>query len=95
VRVDEHLEVVGQERVFAIGDIADADRDMAGIASAQAKVVAENIRALIAGDGERAVYERYPPVIAVPLPRVARASFPGMTGLPGPRRSPRSRVARC
>ena len=49
VRVDEHLRVVGEDRVFALGDLADADRDMAGIATAQAEVVAANVRALIAG----------------------------------------------
>ena len=52
VRVDEHLRVVGEDRVFALGDLADADRDMAGIATAQAEVVAANVRALIAGTGE-------------------------------------------
>jgi NADPH-dependent glutamate synthase beta subunit-like oxidoreductase len=33
VRVDEHLRVIGETNVFAVGDIVDADRDMAGIAS--------------------------------------------------------------
>ena len=52
VRVDEHLRVIGETQTFALGDLADADRDMAGIATAQAGVVAANIRALITGTGE-------------------------------------------
>jgi apoptosis-inducing factor 2 len=45
----------------------DADRDMAGIATAEAGVVAANIRALIAGEGELTSYETFPPLIAIPL----------------------------
>jgi NADH dehydrogenase FAD-containing subunit len=67
VRVDEHLRVVGETQVFALGDVSDADRDMAGIANAQAGVVATNVRALITGTGELASYERFPPIIAIPL----------------------------
>ncbi|MCW3062967.1 MAG: FAD-dependent oxidoreductase, partial [Solirubrobacterales bacterium] len=67
VRVDEHLRVVGETRIFALGDLADADRDMAGIANAQARVVAANVRALITGTGELTSYETFPPIIAIPL----------------------------
>ncbi|MEA2207629.1 MAG: apoptosis-inducing factor 2, partial [Solirubrobacteraceae bacterium] len=67
VRVDEHLRVVGETRTFALGDLADADRDMAGIANAQAAVVAANVRALITGTGELTSYETFPPMIAIPL----------------------------
>jgi NADH dehydrogenase FAD-containing subunit len=67
VRVDEHLRVVGEPRVFALGDVSDADRDMAGIATIQAGVVAANIRALVAGEGTLTSYEPFPPLIAVPL----------------------------
>jgi NADH dehydrogenase FAD-containing subunit len=67
VRVDEHLRIVGETQTFAIGDLADADRDMAGIANRQAAVVAENIRALITGTGELTSYEPFPPMIAIPL----------------------------
>jgi NADH dehydrogenase FAD-containing subunit len=85
VRVDEHLQVVGQDRVFALGDIADADRNMAGMAGAQAKIVADNIRALITGEGERAVYQQFPPVIAVPLgPEGGAGQLPGQDGIAGP-----------
>jgi NADH dehydrogenase FAD-containing subunit len=76
VRVDRHLRVAGEERVFALGDIADADRDMAGIATMQAEVVAANIRALATGAGELAAYEPFPPLIAVPLgPEGGAGSF--------------------
>jgi NADH dehydrogenase FAD-containing subunit len=67
VRVDEHLRVVGETQTFAVGDLADADRDLAGIASRQAAVVAANIRALITGTGELTSYEKLPPMIAIPL----------------------------
>jgi apoptosis-inducing factor 2 len=46
LRVDEHLRVVDETNVFAVGDVSDADRDMAGIATKQAGVVAANIEAL-------------------------------------------------
>jgi apoptosis-inducing factor 2 len=67
VRVDEHLRVVGETHTFALGDLSDADRDMAGIANAQARVVVANIRALITGTGELTSYETFPPMIAIPL----------------------------
>jgi NADH dehydrogenase FAD-containing subunit len=67
VRVDKHLRVVGETHTFALGDLADADRDMAGIANAQARVVAANIRALITGTEDLTSYETFPPMIAIPL----------------------------
>jgi NADH dehydrogenase FAD-containing subunit len=67
VRVDEHLRVDGETRIFALGDVSDADRDMAGIANAQARVVAANVRALITGAGELTNYETFPSMIAIPL----------------------------
>jgi NADH dehydrogenase FAD-containing subunit len=77
VRVDEHLRVLGETRVFALGDVSDADRDMAGIATAQAGVVAPNIRTLITGEGELASYETFPPMIAIPLGPEGGAGFIG------------------
>lgn len=77
VRVDEHLRVVGETQVFALGDVADADRDMAGIATAQAEVVAANVRALITGTGELTSWDRYPPLIAIPLGPEGGAGFLG------------------
>jgi apoptosis-inducing factor 2 len=50
-----------------LGDLADAGRDMAGIATKQAGVVAANIQALITGEGELTSYETFPPMIAIPL----------------------------
>jgi NADH dehydrogenase FAD-containing subunit len=67
VGVTPHLQVVGQDRVFALGDVAAADHKMAGIAMRQAQLVAGNIRALIAGDGDLASYEPSPPSIIVPI----------------------------
>jgi NADH dehydrogenase FAD-containing subunit len=67
VRVDKHLRVVGETQTFALGDVADADRDMAGIANAQATVVAANVCALITGTRELTSYETSPPMIAIPL----------------------------
>jgi NADH dehydrogenase FAD-containing subunit len=67
VRVDEYLRVVGETQTFALGDLADADRDMADIAGAQAGVVAANIVALITGTGGLTSYETFPPMIAIPL----------------------------
>jgi NADH dehydrogenase FAD-containing subunit len=67
VRVDEHLRVLRETQTFALGDLSDADRDMAGIANAQARVVAANVRALITGTGKLTSYEMFPPMIAIPL----------------------------
>jgi NADH dehydrogenase FAD-containing subunit len=67
VRVDEHLRVVGETHTFALGDVSDADRDMAGIANAQARVVAANVRALITDTRELTSYQTFPPIIAIPL----------------------------
>lgn len=67
IRVDKQMRVVGETQTFALGDLADADRDMAGIANAQARVVAANVRALITGTGKLTSYETFPPMIAIPL----------------------------
>ena len=83
VRVDRHLRVAGEERVFAVGDIADADRDMAGIAGVQARLVAGNVHALITGEGALASYDPFPPLIAVPLGPEGGAGLLG-DGVAGP-----------
>ncbi len=77
VRVDEHLRVLGETQTFALGDLADADRDMAAVAMAQAGVVAANIRALITGTGELTSWETFPPMIAIPLGPEGGAGFVG------------------
>jgi NADH dehydrogenase FAD-containing subunit len=48
---------MGHERVFAIGDVSDAGRDTAGLATFQAQVAVANVRALITA-GELTSYER-------------------------------------
>ncbi|MEV0146165.1 MULTISPECIES: FAD-dependent oxidoreductase [unclassified Nonomuraea] len=76
VRVDARLRVEGETRVFAVGDIANADRDMAAIAGRQAELVAGNIRALITGEGEQQEYTPLGPLIAVTLgPEGGSGSF--------------------
>ena len=66
VAVTPYLQVTGQERVFALGDVADADHKMAGIAGRQAQVVAANIKALISG-GDLTAYAPGAPSIVVPV----------------------------
>ena len=66
VAVTPYLQVTGQERVFALGDVADADHKMAGIAGRQAQLVAANIKALISG-GELTAYAPGAPSIVVPV----------------------------
>jgi NADH dehydrogenase FAD-containing subunit len=83
IRTDEHLQAA--DGVFVVGDIAAADRDMAGIAGAQARLVAANIRAAITGEGEQEAYEQFPPLIAVPLgPEGGAGQLPGHEGVAGP-----------
>ena len=67
VAVNEFLQVPGQDRVFALGDVSGADYKMAGAAGRQAAVVAGNIRALIEGGGSLTAYEPNPPSIVVPI----------------------------
>lgn len=84
IAVTPELRVVGEERVFALGDVSDADRKMAAIARMQAEVVAGNIRALHSGAGELATWDRFPAAIAVPLgPEGGAGQFPGQEGIVG------------
>jgi NADH dehydrogenase FAD-containing subunit len=84
IRVDEHLRVHGQDAVFAVGDITDADRNMAGMATMEAKLLAGNIRTLITGEGDLAAYEPYPTAIVVPLgPEGGAGQLPGQEGVAG------------
>ncbi|MDX6260796.1 MAG: apoptosis-inducing factor 2 [Kribbellaceae bacterium] len=58
VPVDEHLNVIGYQNVYTLGDIADLpDAKMATHAQTQAPVVVENIRAQLRGEQPKAVYE--------------------------------------
>jgi NADH dehydrogenase FAD-containing subunit len=84
VRVDERLRVLGHERVYALGDVSDADRKMAGIASVQGDLLAANLRVLITGEGEEQDYERQPPLTLVPLgPDGGAGQLPGEDGVIG------------
>ena len=85
VEVTPYLQVAGQDRVFAVGDVAAADHKMAGIAARQAQLVAGNIRALITGDGELTAYQPSPPVIIVPIgPEGGSGQLPGSDELAAP-----------
>ena len=85
IRVDEYLRVAGQEHVYAIGDISDADRNMAGMAGFQAELLAANLRARITGEGEQTAYAAWPAIIAVPLgPEGGAGVLPGHDGIAGP-----------
>ena len=81
MRVDDHLRV--RDGIYALGDIANADRNMAGMAGMQADLLAANLRALITGEGETAAYAPAPPMIAIPLgPEGGAGQFPN--GVVGP-----------
>ncbi|WP_181019016.1 NAD(P)/FAD-dependent oxidoreductase [Streptomyces roseicoloratus] len=69
VRVDEHLRVEGQERVYAVGDVTDlAEAKMAGYAMQHAEVVARNIASALRGERPTAVYRPSPvPSVLLPL----------------------------
>jgi NADH dehydrogenase FAD-containing subunit len=85
IDVTPQLQVAGQSRVFAIGDVSAADHKMAGIATRQAYLVADNIRALIAGDGELASWQPMPPTIIVPIgPEGGSGQLPDGAGLASP-----------
>ncbi|MFK3980245.1 NAD(P)/FAD-dependent oxidoreductase [Micromonospora sp. NPDC050397] len=85
VRVDDQLRVVGQDRVFAIGDVSTADVKMAGMASGQAELVAGNLRTLITGEGQTTAYVAPGPMILVPLgPDGGAGMLPWIEGVAGP-----------
>jgi NADH dehydrogenase FAD-containing subunit len=82
LRVTSDLRLDGQDTVFAIGDIAAIDTDMAMLADMQAKVAADNIRALITGDGDLWSYQPMPPAILLPLgPEGGVGQIPGQDGV--------------
>lgn len=68
LHVDEHLRVVDQERVFAIGDITDVpESKRASAARNHAVVVAQNVRDLAAGRAPTATYVPAPERVVLPL----------------------------
>ena len=82
VEVTPSLQIVGQDTAFAVGDVSTADHKMAGAASRQAQVVADNIRALITGDGELRRHEPTAPGILVPIgPSGGSGQRPGVDEL--------------
>ncbi|GAA4556280.1 NAD(P)/FAD-dependent oxidoreductase [Planotetraspora kaengkrachanensis] len=82
LRVDEHLQVIGHDRVYALGDITDADRNTAGGATYQGQLLAANLRTLITGEGELGTWQPLPPIIVVPLgPEKGAAWLPGEDGV--------------
>lgn len=79
VAVTDTLQVKGQDTVFAIGDITDiAESKRGGSAMRHADVVAANIKALAAGEGELSTYQPGPPAILLPLgPAGGASQLPG------------------
>lgn len=85
ISVTPELRVVGHDTVFALGDIAADHVQMGATAQRHAPIIAGNIRALIAGEGELTAYEPFPPGIVVPLgPSGGAAQLPGTEGIAGP-----------
>lgn len=76
--VTPELNVVGFGNIYALGDVAAIDANKAGIAGRQAKVVAANVLAQLAGSAERMAYSPGPPVIILPLgPAGGSGQLPG------------------
>ncbi|MET7992206.1 FAD-dependent oxidoreductase [Amycolatopsis sp. NPDC005232] len=67
IRVTDQMRVVGQETVFAVGDIAEIGENRAYLASVQAEVAAANIRRQITGDGQVSAFTEPPDFIVVPF----------------------------
>jgi apoptosis-inducing factor 2 len=84
--VTPELRLPGQDTVFALGDVADADRKMAGAIRTQVPVVVDNITALIEGKGDELVtHEKAPTAIFVPLgPEGGAGQLPGAEEVSGP-----------
>jgi apoptosis-inducing factor 2 len=85
ITVTPYLQVQGQDRVFALGDVAAADAKMAGIAGRQAEIVAANIKAMIAGGAPAEKYRAGPAAILVPIgPAGGSGQLPGTDDLLAP-----------
>jgi apoptosis-inducing factor 2 len=82
LRVTEHLRLVGQRTVFAIGDVTDVpEAKMAKAAGDHAAVVADNIRRLTRGESELRSYPPAPLGISLPLGPSGGASYRADVGL--------------
>jgi len=68
IRVDGHLRVAGHGTVWAIGDVADVkESKRAQHAIAHARVVAANLRSVLAGGEPTTLYRPEPEIVVVPL----------------------------
>lgn len=75
VPVDAHLRLVGQDSVWAVGDVTDVpESKRATAARAHAAVVARNIRDAIEGHEPTATYSPAPELIVLPLGPTGGAS---------------------
>jgi NADH dehydrogenase FAD-containing subunit len=84
VEVGPTLQVAGQTTVFALGDLSTADAKMAGFASREAAIVADNINALAQGRSDLADYRSMGAGIIVPIgPTGGAGQFPGQDELLG------------
>jgi apoptosis-inducing factor 2 len=82
LEVTADLRLLGQQRVFAVGDItAIPEAKSAKAAGQHAEVVAANIRAMIGGSLELTTYEPNPPGISLPLGPAGGASYAPGTGV--------------
>ncbi|MFI6321716.1 FAD-dependent oxidoreductase [Nonomuraea sp. NPDC050556] len=82
--VTPELRVVGEERVFAIGDANDVpEMKTARHAQFQAEVVAANITAMIEGRADLAAYAPSPDAIVLPLGPKAGVSYAPEVGVLG------------
>jgi NADH dehydrogenase FAD-containing subunit len=84
IEVGPTLQLAGQPSVFAIGDLSTADAKMAGFASLEAAVVADNINRLANGQTDLAHYQSMGVAIAVPIgPTGGAGQFPGQDEIVG------------
>jgi hypothetical protein len=80
VKVTPELRVVGQEAIFALGDITTIPRSKrARAAGLHAEVVAASLKALAAGNGRLSADHPEPPAIVLPLdPNGGAPEAPGI-----------------
>jgi NADH dehydrogenase FAD-containing subunit len=86
--VTPQLRLLGQETVFAVGDVtAVPELKMARAAGEHAAVVAANVRAMIAGEEGTAEYRAAPDAIVLPLGPAGGASYSPDLGVVGAERT--------
>lgn len=68
IRVDGHLRVAGHGTVWAVGDVTDVkESKRAQHAIAHARVVAANLRSVLAGEEPTVLYRPEPEIVVIPL----------------------------